>query len=73
VVDAMLYIAQTGCQWRALPPGAVPSVDPSLVAVCRWSRNGAWARAVTVLHATARQADGRAEAVPSMITFAARE
>ena len=61
VVDAMLYIVQTGCQWRYLPEsfGAWTRVWSRLR---RWSRNGTWARALTVLHATARQADGRAEA-----------
>ncbi len=55
VVDAMLYIAQTGCQWRYLPESFGPWTR-----VCsqfrRWSRNGTWARALTVLHAAARQA-----------------
>src|SRR6188508_2237689 len=66
VVDAMLYIAQTGCQWRYLPEsfGAWTRVWSQFR---RWSRNGTWARALTVLHATARQADGRTEAVPSMV------
>jgi putative transposase len=32
----------------------------------RWSRNGTWARALTVLHVAAREADGRADATPSM-------
>jgi putative transposase len=68
VVDAMLYIAQTGCQWRYLPEsfGAWTRVWSQFR---RWSRNGTWARALTVLHATARQADGRAEVAPSMIVI----
>jgi putative transposase len=35
----------------------------------RWSRNGTWARALTVLHAAARQAESRAEATPSMLVI----
>jgi transposase len=35
----------------------------------RWSRNGTWARALTVLHADARQADGRPEQTPSMVVI----
>jgi transposase len=31
VVDAMLYIAQTGCQWRYLPESF--GLDPGVVAV----------------------------------------
>jgi putative transposase len=33
----------------------------------RWSRNGIWARTLTVLRAAARQADGRDHATPSMV------
>jgi putative transposase len=35
----------------------------------RGSRNGTWAQALTVLHAAAREADGRAEATPSMVVI----
>jgi putative transposase len=35
----------------------------------RWSRNGTWARALTVLHKAAREADGRTEATPSMVVI----
>jgi putative transposase len=35
----------------------------------RWSRNGTWAGALTVLHAAARDADGRAETSPSMVVI----
>src|SRR4051794_41280569 len=35
----------------------------------RWSRNGTWARALTVLHKAARAAEGRAEATPSMVVI----
>jgi putative transposase len=68
VVDAMLYIAQTGCQRRYLPESFGPwtrvwSQFP------RWSRNGTWAHALTVLHTAARRANGRAEAKPSMVVI----
>jgi putative transposase len=35
----------------------------------RWSRNGTWARALTVLHAAARGAAGREEPTPSMVVI----
>lgn len=35
----------------------------------RWSRNGTWACALTVLHVAAREAEGRAEAMPSMLVI----
>jgi transposase len=68
VVDAMLYIVQTGCQWRYLPESFGPWTR-LWSQFRRWSRNGTWARALTVLHAAARGADGRAEAMPSMVVI----
>ena len=68
VVDAMLYIAQTGCQWRYLPESFGPWTRV-WSQFRRWSRNGTWARALTVLHAAAREADGRAEAPRSMLVI----
>lgn len=68
VVDAMLYISQTGCQWRYLPEsfGAWTRVWSQFR---RWSRSGTWPRALTVLHAAARDASGHAEATPSMVVI----
>lgn len=62
VVDAILYIAQTGCQWRYLPASFGP-----------WTR--VWSQfsplvaqrhlgALTVRHAAARVEDGRTEETP---------
>src|SRR3954470_22037804 len=68
VVDAMLYIAQTGCQWRYLPHSFEPWTRV-WSQFRRWSRNGTWARALTVLHAAARGSDGRAERTPSMVVI----
>ena len=68
VVNAMLYNSQTGCQWRFLPESFGPWTR--VWSQFRgWSRNGTWARALTVLHAAARQADGRTEATPSMVVI----
>ena len=68
IVDAMLYIAQTGCQWRYLPESFGPWTRV-WSQFRRWSRNGTWARALTVLHAAAREARGRAEVSPSMVVI----
>jgi putative transposase len=68
VVDAMLYIVQTGCQWRYLPASFGPWTRV-WSQFRRWSRNGTWAQALTVLHAAAREADGRTEATPSMVVI----
>lgn len=68
VVDAMLYISQTGCQWRYLPESFGPWTRV-WSQFRRWSRNGTWAQALTVLHAVARRQDGRAEETPSMVVL----
>jgi transposase len=68
VVDAMLYISHTGCEWRFLPDSFGPWTRV-WSQFRRWSRNGTWGRALRVLHATAREADGRAEAAPSMVVI----
>jgi transposase len=59
----MLYISHTGCQWRFLPESFGPWTRV-WSQFRRWSRNGTWARALTVLHRAAREADGRTEATP---------
>jgi putative transposase len=68
VVDAMPYIAQTGCQWRYLPHSFGPWTR-AWSQFRRWSRNGTWSQALTVLHAAARESDGRAERTPSMVVI----
>ena len=68
VVYAMLYVSHTGCQWRFLPESFGPWTR-AWSQFRRWSRNGTWARALTVLHAAAREADGRTEVTPSMVVI----
>jgi transposase len=68
VVNAMLYIAQTGCQWRYLPQSFGPWTRV-WSQFRRWSRNGTWAQALTVLHSAARQEDGRPGSTPSMVVI----
>ncbi|WP_157622541.1 IS5 family transposase [Nostocoides sp. Soil756] len=68
VVDGMLYISHTGCQWRLLPESFGPWTRV-WSQFRRWSRNGTWARALTVLHRAAREAEGRAQATPSMVVI----
>jgi putative transposase len=68
VVDAMLYVVQTGCQWRYLPASFGPWTRV-WSQFRRRSRNGTWARALAVPHEAAREADGRAEATPSLVVI----
>jgi len=61
VADAILNIAQTGCQWRYLPESFGPWTRV-WSQFRRWSRKGTWAQALTVLHAvapTGRKGGGR--------------
>ena len=68
VVDAMLYISHTGCQWRFLPEQFGPWTRV-WSQFRRWSRNGTWARVLTALHASTRTALGRKEPQPSMVVI----
>jgi transposase len=67
-VDASAAVGADGCQWRYLPEllGRWTRVWSPFR---RWSRNGTWARALTVLHIAARDAEGRVEAMPSMVVI----
>ena len=66
VVDAMLYISHTGCQWRFLPEEFGPWTRV-WSQFRRWSRNGTWTRVLAVLHASSRIALGRKDPRPSMV------
>ena len=68
VVDAMLYISHTGCQWRFLPHQFGPWTRV-WSQFRRWSRNGTWARVLASLHASSRTAFGRQDAQPSMLVI----
>lgn len=63
VVNAILYIASTGCQWRALPKDFPPytTVQGYFYA---WSREGRWEQINHSLVMAAREAEGR-QASPS--------
>ena len=68
VVDAMLYISHTGCQWRFLPDQFGPWTRV-WSQFRRWSRNGTWAKVLASVHASARVALGRRDAQPSMVVI----
>ena len=63
VVNAILYIAATGCQWRALPKDCPPRSTVQYYFYC-WRDGRVWHRINFVLVQRARQAAGR-NAVPS--------
>ena len=63
VVNALLYIAETGCQWRMVPK-EFPPYSTVQGYFYRWRDEGLWARINHRLVMTARLAAGR-EASPS--------
>src|SRR5437870_865448 len=63
VVDAIFYIAQTGCQWRMLPKDFPPYTTVQRY-FYPWRDRGIWHRLNHILLMRAREADGR-EASPS--------
>jgi transposase len=58
VLDALLYLLRTGCQWRQLPTDFPPW--PTVHGYFRrWRRSGVLARLPRALHMMARAAAGR--------------
>jgi transposase len=58
VVDAIFYVAATGCQWRALPE-PYPNWNTVHRYHLRWSRDGTWEAIAGRLAAAVRRAEGR--------------
>lgn len=58
VVDALLYVVKTGCQWRQLPSNFPPwlSVHQQFRA---WRDDGTWERVTKSLRQQGRKAQGR--------------
>lgn len=59
IVNALLYLLRTGCQWRMLPRD-YPQWTTVRYHFDEWQRTGLWDRVNTVLREEARQAAGRA-------------
>jgi transposase len=65
MVDAMLFIGRTGCQWRYLPE-RYGAWTAAWAQWRRWRANGVWAAAMARLAAIVRVLHNR-EPVPSMV------
>jgi len=63
VVDAILYLASTGCQWRALPKD-FPPVSTVQGYFYRWAQDGMWLKINHALVMLSRERAGR-EASPT--------
>jgi len=65
VVNAILFLARTGCQWRYLP-ACYPPWEAVWQQWRRWRTNGVWARAMTRIASLIRTRHGRT-AKPTMV------
>jgi transposase len=70
VVNAIFYVAATGCQWRALPT-CYPNWNSVHRLHLTWSRNGTWQRVCDRLRELVRENEGR-EPEPSASVIDAR-
>ncbi len=64
VVDAMLYVVKTGCQWRQMPSNFPPWKTVHEQFRC-WRDSGVWERVSKALREQGRTAGGRS-ATPSV-------
>lgn len=58
IVNAIFYVAATGCQWRA-QPGCYPNWNTVRRYHLAWSRDGTWEAIVDRLRALVREREGR--------------
>jgi len=58
IINAILYINRTGCQWRALPHD-FPKWKTVYTVFWRWRRDGVWARINDTLRERVRVAEGK--------------
>lgn len=63
VINAILYINRTGCQWDLLPHD-LPAKSTVYDYFAKWRNNGTWNDIVTVLRSRIREQEGR-DATPS--------
>jgi len=58
IVNAILYVLRTGCQWRNLPHD-LPAWGTVYTYYRRWRLDGTWQRMHDALHTQLRVAEGR--------------
>lgn len=68
VVDGLLYVAHTGCQWRYLP-SEYGDWTRAWSQFRRWAANDTLARVLLGVHGEARLRLGRVERLPSLVTI----
>lgn len=58
VLNAILYVVRTGCQWRQLPHN-FPNWNTVYTVYCRWRRAGVWNRVHGTLGEKVRKASDK--------------
>lgn len=69
IVNAIFYVAATGCRWRALPPN-YPHWNTVHHYHVRWSENGVWAWVCERLRDQVREHEGRDAEPLAGVTYA---
>lgn len=67
VINALLYLVRTGCQWDMLPHDLLPK-STVYEYFAQWRDNGAWQRILDALRAQVRRSNGR-EPTPSAVSI----
>jgi putative transposase len=65
VVNSILYLVKTGCQWRMLPNDFGVCYQTVYHYFAKWRRNGIWEEINDALVRRTRLAEGRSEPTPS--------
>ena len=65
VINALLYLNRTGCQWRLLPHDFGVPWPTVYSYFAKWRNDGTWDRLNAALVQQVRQAEGREEPTPS--------
>ena len=71
MVEAILFLARTGCQWRYLPD-RYPPWEAVWQQWRRWRENGVWARAMARIARLVRQQAKRKTVEPTMVMIDAQ-
>ena len=71
MVEAILFLARTGCQWRYLPDRH-PPWEAVWQQWRRWRENGVWARAMARIARLIRQQAKRMTVEPTMVMIDAQ-
>lgn len=65
VINSILDLNKTGCQWRMLPKDLGTPWQTVYEYFAKWKRNGTWTRMNAALAAAVRRHEGRTEPTPS--------